>query len=249
MNRIALLAAGCAALALAGCDHPDAGRQRAERALKVVSKLDCPESQGDLRRVSAAADGQSCVYSAKGAEVTLKIVPLAGGDVRAALTPVEIELRALLPAKVAAAGATATIDGDGDSDGEEVSIRLPGVSIEANDAGARVRVAGGVSIDADDDRQEVRVMHNAGEGGDDSDRHHRRDDGVQATFILASDDAASAWRVVGYEARGPKGGPLVMATVKARTREADGHDLFDDMKTLIRHNVGGGRRHGVITVD
>lgn len=240
MNRIALLAAGCAALALAACDHPDAARQRAEAELKVVSKLDCPATQGELTRVSAAVDGQTCVYSAEGTEVTLKILPLAGGDAAAALTPLETELKALLPAKPSAAPADAAANGD-----EAVNIRLPGVSIEASNDNARVKVAGGVNIDADDERAEVRVMSDS----DDDARGHHRDKGVAATFILASDDPASPWKVVGYEARGPKGGPLVVATVKAKARDHDGHDLFDDMKALIRHNVGGRRQHGTIIID
>jgi len=243
MNRIALLAAGCAALALAACDHPDAARQRAEAQLKAVSKLDCPAAQGELTRVSAAADGQSCVYSAEGAEVTLRIVPLAGGDAASALAPLETELKALLPPK-APTTPSATSSGP-DGEGESVNIHLPGVSIEANDSNARVKVAGGVNIDADDDRAEVRVMR---DGEDDTGRRHR-DDGVQATFILASDDSTSAWKVAGYEARGPRGGPLVVATVKAKARDHDGHDLFDDMKALIRHNVGGRPRHGAIVID
>ena len=64
-------------------------------------------------------------------------------------------------------------------------------------------------------------------------------DGVRATLILASDKATSGYRVVGYEARGPKGGPLAVATVKAKGRNGSDHDIFEDMKTLVRHNVGG----------
>jgi len=45
--------------------------------------------------------------------------------------------------------------------------------------------------------------------------------------------------VVGYEARGPKGGPIAVATVKAKDRDAGDHDVFKDMKALVRHNVGG----------
>lgn len=240
MNRIALLAAGCAALALAACDHPDAARQRAEAQLKVVSKLDCPATQGSLTRVSAAADGQSCVYSAEGAEVTLKILPLADGNAAAALAPLEADLKTLLPPTAPSAPAGAATAG-----GEGVNIHLPGVSIEANDDNARIKVAGGVNIDADDKRAEVRVMD---EGEAESGDSHR-DKGVAATFILASDDAASPWKVAGYEARGPRGGPLVVATVKAKARDHDGHDLFDDMKALIRHNVGGRRQHGTIVID
>eukprot|EP01035_Chromulina_nebulosa_P034789 gene34789-46727_t len=114
MNRIALLAAGCAVLALAACDHPDAARQRKAQALKVVSKLDCPETQGRLKRLSAAPDGLSCNYGADGVEVTLTLVQLVNGGAAAALSPIEAELRALMPkaepAAVADAGASAGKD-------------------------------------------------------------------------------------------------------------------------------------------
>jgi hypothetical protein len=62
---------------------------------------------------------------------------------------------------------------------------------------------------------------------------------VRATLILASDKATSGYRVVGYEARGPKGGPLAVAVVKAKGRDGSDHDIFEDMKTLVRRNVGG----------
>jgi hypothetical protein len=70
-------------------------------------------------------------------------------------------------------------------------------------------------------------------------RQRQGGDGVRATLILASDKAASGYRVVGYEARGPKGGPLAVAVVKAKGRDGSDHDVFEDMKRLVKHNVGG----------
>lgn len=255
MNRIALLLAGVAALGLTACDHPDAARQRAARALKVVSKLDCPETQGDLKRVSAAADGLSCVYAdGDNAEVTLKLVRLEAGDAAGALAPVEAELRGLMPGlvtdkdKVAEGGAT----GDEDEGNDEVDINLPGLSIEAGSGGARVNVAG-AKIDATDDGAEVRVTRNVEVDKrtveSETRRHGRRDDGVYARFILASDKARGGYDVVGYEAAGPKGGPLVVATVKVREGVDRHDDLFDDIEDLVRHNVGGRRRGAHISVD
>lgn len=248
MNRIALLAAGCAVLALAACDHPDAKRQKAEHALKVVSKLDCPDKQGGLTRVSAAADGLSCVYSADGAEVTLKLVKLTDGDAAAALAPIEADLRTLMPGVKTPSG-----DPKPSASGENVDIQLPGISIKANDGGAKIE-AGGAQINADDDGAEVRVSRNVEVNGKrvESEVHRRRrggDDAVMAKFILASDKAAGEWGVVGYSARGPKGGPLVVGTLKAKERdgEQDRDNLFEDVEKLIRHNVGGREgRHVVI---
>lgn len=82
MRPTLLLAAS--ALALCACDG---------KATRVIAKLDCPSVEGDLMRVSAAADGKSCVYrSADGAEVNLELVALTG-DPQATLDAIELQLR------------------------------------------------------------------------------------------------------------------------------------------------------------
>ena len=43
---------------------------------------------------------------------------------------------------------------------------------------------------------------------------------------------------VGYDARGPKAGPLAIAVVKAKGDDGN-DDVFDDAKALVKHNVGG----------
>ena len=249
MNRIALLAAGCAVLALAACDHPDAGRQRQMRALKVVSKLDCPETQGHLKRTAVAADGLSCDYGADGVEVTLKLVKLEGGNAVAALSPIEADLRALMPGTKPGPVAAAA---EGNSE-EDVDISLPGISVKTSGESANVSIGGpsGPQIKADDDGAEIRVQRNVEIDGErvehEGRRRHRDDDGVYSRFILASDKATGGWAVVGYEARGPKGGPLVVATLKARRGRHSDDDSFADVNALIRHNVGG-RRNAHITI-
>lgn len=254
MNRIALLAAGCAALALSACDHPDAARQRQVNALKVISKLDCPETQGHLKRVSVAADGLSCDYAADGVEVTLKLVKLDGGPASKALAPIEADLRTLLPQ---AAPNAAEADAGARAGGEEdVDINLPGVSIKAGDAAARISVGGpdGPKINANDEGAEIRIQRNVEidtattTSSTSSHRRRQKEDGVYARFILASDKATGSWSVVGYEARGPKGGPLVVATLKAKRGHSSDDDSFDDAGALVRHNVGGRAGKGGIVI-
>ncbi len=246
MNRIALLAAGCAALALAACDHPDAARQNQARALKVVSKLDCPAAQGRLKLTSAAPDGLTCAYGADGVEVTLTLVKLENGDAAKALAPIEASLRGLMPAKPGIAAA------DAPSGGDDVDIKLPGLSITTSGDSANVSVGGadGPQINADDDGAEIRVQRNVEVNGEktehESRRRHRGDDGVYARFILASDKAPGDWAVVGYEARGPKGGPLVVATLKAKRGHHSDDDSFADADALVRHNVGGRRNANIV---
>ena len=61
--RIAALFCLAAAATLAACVPPYVGRGHSQPALKPVSRLDCPDSEGELKRVSATPDGRSCAYS------------------------------------------------------------------------------------------------------------------------------------------------------------------------------------------
>ncbi|MFZ0266846.1 hypothetical protein [Caulobacter sp.] len=282
MRHLPLLAVSVAALAacsLAACSPRTLVKDEAQKSsgkgapLRVISKLDCPDKQGELTRLSAAADGQSCLYGGQNAEVTLSLIALNGGDAEAALAPIEADLKALMPAMKSSP--TPPTPPGGRPRGESAKISLPGIKIDAHDKGADIRI-GGLSINANDDGAEVRVAKNVTVRDGDTVKHvtertnggnsnvsvksssdeegdteiHATDDGAQirqrkggdgvrATLILASDKAASGYRVVGYEARGPKGGPLAVAVVKAKGRDGSDHDIFEDMKRLVKHNVGG----------
>ena len=244
MIRFAIAAAGVgvAALTLAACTPPHP-RHHTEAALKTIAALDCPATQGDLTRKSAATDGKTCLYGDdQGGEVTLQLVDLVGQDAIAALAPLETQLKAEMPA-VAAANAGAP-----GADKDRVDIDLPGIHIHANgNDNATVQIAGGgsgqnvavadqnghsrvtvakpgVSVFAHDNGAEIRV--------------NEPGSGVRRSFILASDTPGpSGYKAVGYEARGPLGGPLVVASVKTKS---DDHDsMKDDMRDLLRLNVGG----------
>jgi hypothetical protein len=277
MRYLPLLTAA-SLIALAACSpkvdvtHKDRKPHGKHEPLRAISRLDCPDKQGDLTRVSAAADGQACAYAGQNAEVTLKLVALNGGDAEAALAPIETDLKTLMPA-IHAPPTPPTPGGKPRGDGARIS--LPGIRIDAHDKGADIKI-GGLTINANDDTAEVKVAKNVTirDGGatrkvtervsggnsnvsvktsDDEEgdvdihatddgaqiRQRRRGDGVRATLILASDKSTSGYRVVGYEARGPKGGPLAVAVVKAKGRDGSDHDIFEDMKTLVRRNVGG----------
>lgn len=260
MKTAVLVLAGLAALGLAACTPPYARHDRWGSGLKSVAKLDCPTSQGDLSLKSAASDGRSCVYAGEdGSDVRLTLVSTPDGP-DAVLSKTEADLKALLPSPPAVdvdaktppkpTEPVETVTPSTSPDGKEknVNIRLPGIVIHAGDEKANISV-GGLHIDADDSTDTVHVrggrsMGHNGQFTVDADHNGaviRAKGGgpdVRATLILASDQTgAQGWHVVGYEARGPRAGPLVLATVKSRSNQHD--SVFEDVKSLVRRSAGG----------
>lgn len=265
---VAALLIGVGASALTACQPgaPDKDH-RAERRLgrepvRAIERLDCPERQGGLTRVSAAPDGQSCTYTSSEGTVDLRLIRLNGGDAEAALAPTEAELKGLMPAPPAPPAPAESKDA---KDGKnKTSIHLPGINIDAHGDSADIRI-GHLTINSDGGAAEVKVNKNVNIKSDDAQasvnvaanddhdgdvtikandngaeiRAQKSGDAVRSTLILANDKAPKGYRLAGYEARGPKGGPLAVAVVKAKNRNTDDHDLFKDMKALVRHNVGG----------
>lgn len=129
-----------------------------------------------------------------------------------------------------------------ESSGEEASVRMPGMAVDTNGDNARVRI-GGFSIDASEGSQAVAISSSdesvSIQAHDDAAEIRTRAPGsaTRVTYILTDNTASdSGWRLVGYEARGPQGGPIVVATVRAKDRNNDG--VFDDAKDLVSLNVG-----------
>jgi hypothetical protein len=131
--------------------------------------------------------------------------------------------------------------------GDAANVRLPGIHVDADkNGGAHINIAGihidadgsksdrhsgrinasidnnDVSIRAQDDAAEIRARHKGA--------------GLRLTYIITDKDAsASGWRVVGYEARGPASGPLVVAVVKSKDDREN--PIFHDAKALVHKNV------------
>jgi hypothetical protein len=246
--------AGAAALALAACDGAARTTHTSKttvsdddgRAYQINARLDCPEREGDLERVSAAADGRSCLYrSERGGEAELRLVDLNGGDGEAYLKTLEQQLKPLGPVvadapappeppEAAAAERSSResshvrIPGllDVQTDGDKATVRLPGVTVNASDDdSADVRVGHGdqqVTVHARDEAAEVRA-------------HDNKRGRLSSMYLLAADTpSAAGWRVVGYVARGSKQGPLVVGTAKVRE---DRDDAFEDMEDLVGRNA------------
>lgn len=252
--KLPLLVAA-SALALAACSG---------QAPRAVTKLDCPATEGDLTRVSVAPDGKTCAYrSADGAEVTLELVAVTG-DPATTLKAIEAQLldERLLPGEQATAQATTAdaataaeaeaakvlAEAQADAAGEHADIQspdvevaqvhLPGIRIVAKDGpgveSANVQI-GPVNIDANDNDATVRIFRDVRLKGEAFSREQR---GVRATFIYTGKDLPDGYRYVGYQAGGPKTGPLTVAKVRTRDGEQSGDNIRHDVEELVRRNGG-----------
>lgn len=237
---------GSGALAMVACNPP---HPKPRPAPKTISALDCPDSQGDLNRKSAAADGKTCIYATDaGDQVTLQLISLDGKDPRQVLGPIETGLKAELP--TAMAGAPSPPTRPGGSDKQRVDIDLPGIHIHGTENGNTNVDTPGVHVDAHDgaghsgDHATVQigggalggVTVNANDGGAQI-RVAEKGAGVRSTYILAGGaPGPHGYKAAGYEARGPLGGPIVVATMLAKSDDHD--DIHHDVRDLLTRNVG-----------
>ena len=137
------------------------------------------------------------------------------------------------------------------SEGERSTVRLPGMKIEADGDRSEVRI-GGIVIRSDNRSETSQVTVSNPSGGQnpavqiDSDgsttrvRRQTHGEAIRANYRLITksrdDRGQQSWHSVGYEARGPAGGPMVVAVVKSR---ADNDDrVFDAARDLVTLNVG-----------
>jgi hypothetical protein len=286
MRPLSLLTVTGLALTASACARP--GPSPA-----MLGRLDCPASQGELTRVSVAPDGKSCVYRVQSGEVTLSLVPVAGGP-DATLAKIEADLKAEAgapavqasnaaavepakpgadaearkvdaeawsDAKVAQTGTAANaaakaddeasdeedavrtrvreklaargIDVD-DKDGEAAHINLPGIHIDAQGDRANVHV-GPIHVDANGDTATVKMSKTVRLRGE---ALSPSGSGIRASFIYAGDGLSGGYKYVGYEAAGPKTGPLAVAVVRSKAGHGSHGDLYDDVKRLVRRNGG-----------
>lgn len=204
----------------------DAVLQRFETTLSA----DMPHTTAELRASADAAQAQSAADAAR---------------VQADAAAVAADAAAVQADAAAAAADSARVRAPGlavDAEGDRARVRLPGMSVDADGDKASVRI-GGFSINADDSDQSVNVRSsdesvsvqahdNAAEI-----RTNAPGDATRRTYLLTdSRPADQGWRLVGFEARGPVGGPIVIATVRAKDRDSDG--VFDSAKDLVTLNVG-----------
>jgi hypothetical protein len=246
--------AGLAAVAsvsavLTGCSPPHV-HHRDKEPLKTISALDCPTSQGDLSLSSGASGPGPCVYTdSDGDKVTLQLVSLTGSDSAAALASFRAAAEAELPAiKPPGGGATASSSSSTGS-GDKVDLDLPGIHIHTNGDGRAQVNAMGVHVSADENDSDHAVVTVPGGPGHDQVtvnatdggariEVHEKGAGIRSMFMLASDTAGpNGWKSVGFEARGPQAGPIVVASILSKGDH--NQHLRDEARDLVRHNVGG----------
>lgn len=313
MKAFTLTAVSALALTTAACG------QAASNSAVATGKLDCPDQQGELRRVSQALDGKSCVYRiSDGAEVTLKLIPVGAQGADVTLAQIETELKAeasgpstngedmpapskdaasladkaVAEAKADTAGAGADEDDDAErsadrsardaerdarraerdarhadrdarhaeraarddldhsiedrvnaklrekgidvGDDDRAKIDLPGLHINADGDKADVHV-GPIHVDASGDTATVRSLQDVRMRGEAFSRQKR---GIRAMFLYAGDELGGGYKYVGYEAAGPRTGPLAVALVKSKSDGGFHGDIYGDVKRLVRRNGG-----------
>jgi hypothetical protein len=203
-----------------------------------------PQTAADISR--GAADSARADAEAARAEAEAARAEAESARVEAAA---EAGANAQAAAMANAGGDSAHISAPGmkvDAEGDRASVHMPGLHVEAEGDKADVRI-GGITIHANDGDASVNGQLTAGDSSDrvsvqasnDAAEIRTRSPGeaIRQTYLLTDNRPAPAgWRTVGYEARGPRTGPIVVATIRSRERNAD--NVFDDAKELVTLNVG-----------
>lgn len=186
---------------------------------EAVAEVEAENARVEAEAVRAEADAARAEADASRAAAEAETAAAAGETAQVRMPGLRVD----------AQGDKATVRLPGmriDADGDRANIRIGGLTIRADDKSSRVNVSSGddaVNIDATDGTARIRT---SGSG-----------EAVRATFLMTGKEAsASGWRTVGYEARGPVGGPIVVATVRSKDRDPD--RLFDAAKALVTLNVG-----------
>ena len=225
--------------------HRGEGLGFASRPLSVGQSLTCPDQVGDLTRTAQGADGRSCAYDGPHEEqVQLSFMPLDGAPPETRLAHLGQSLKAELP--VAAMSSNPGVYVGGDKAGDHAHIDLPGFHLNASNDRASIQLPG-MTINADGEDAKVTTgseghqnsVVSAHPGGAEIRVGGVNSNGADMTYLLASDTPGpTGFRVVGYMAKGPSAGPLVVGVFHVRQHDHGGNDMTDHGLTrLIDMNV------------
>jgi hypothetical protein len=213
--------------------------------LRSVAALDCPATEGALTRMAQAADGRSCDYEGpSGQTVRLKLVALDGRSAADVLEPSRDELRALVPVSTPWIPRVSR-----DEPGDHANIDLPFFHVHTAGDHADVRIFG-IKVHSDGENANVQthlggvhtIVHASSSGAEVITEDVGRTN-ASLVYVLASDKkAASGYQAVGYVAKGPIAGPLVVGEFRAMRKvetQHGGHVENGDLDRLIDRNVRG----------
>ena len=242
---ISLAAAALAAASVAGVAQAHVWPDGAP--LRAPATLDCPANTGDLTRISQSADGQWCDYRGeRGETVRLRLVPLRGLSPSEALAPTRAELHTLAPVYRDVIAADYN-----DGPGDRADIDVPFVHVHANGDQADVRLFGIFHIVSRDHDADIDIGRGDGAHGRKHTVVHAGLRGAEViadevgktnaslVYVLAGNHRhASGYQAVGYIAKGPVAGPLVVAEFRSPVnshRDSDGG--HNDIDRLIDRNL------------
>jgi hypothetical protein len=202
--------------------------QSVEQELQGEVQTETQSAKAKVDQAAAeakSADAKSVEVASKNAAAEVKAA--AGEAKGAAQAARQAAEDALGEAKDAEHGSR------GDSDGnEQAHIDLPGIHIDADEGGKADVNVGPIHVKAGENGAVIRMDRNVRLRGE---AFSREKHGFRATYILANQNLKDGWSAVGYEAGGPKTGPVTIAVVKSHN--GNHHDVFDDVKRLVRRNA------------
>jgi len=260
MRKIAIGVLCVSALALSAC-MPRVSYSGFEastsgsRPLRTLTALDCPDQQGELTRIDRSPDGKRCDYVSRGGDaVSLKLVALDGRAPGEVMAPTKADLMALVPVDARPVPAVAR-----DEPGEHADVDMPFIHVHSRGDHADVKFFG-IKVHSDGDYAEVHtnlglkhtVVH-AGPKGAEVVAEDIGKTNIDMLYVLASEKRRHGpYAAVGYIAKGPVAGPLVVAEFRARENdrtdwgdsgrhhnERHHHDRHDDIGRLVDRNVRG----------
>jgi hypothetical protein len=134
--------------------------------------------------------------------------------------------------KVRVAGGAVIVD----DDKGETHVNLPGIHVDANDNNDTANVqVGPIHIQAGDHGATIHMRRDVRLRGESLSPEKR---GLRATFISEGKDRTDGYHFVGYEAGGPKAGPLTVAVVRSKVEIDQGGKVYSAVKRLVRDNGG-----------
>jgi hypothetical protein len=229
------------ALAATASTAAHAGISADGAPLKAPATLDCPAAQGALTRTAQAPDGKSCDYQGRDGEtVRLRLAPVMGRTPTQALERTRAELHALVPVYREPAQGS-----DEEGSGDRADVDLPFLHVHAVGDRANVRLFGirissqGQNADVDVGHGRKRSVVHAGPRGAEVIAEEVGRSNASLVYVLAANHRApSGLRAVGYVAKGPVTGPLVVAEFRSPRDRHEGRDGdHGDIGRLIDRNL------------